>query len=181
VKIIGRSSGRSSVAAAAYRAGQKMTNERDGITHDYTRKIGVAHSEIMLPDHAPDEYNDRTQLWNAVEKIEQRLDSQTAREVEIALPVEFSMGDNIHLVRNYIADNFTSKGMCADFSIHDNHNNPHAHIMLTTRAVSPNGFENKNRDWNNKDLLEQWRENWANEMLLELRTTSRPYLSAPKI
>ena len=163
VKIIGRSSGRSSVAAAAYRAGQKMTNERDGITHDYTRKIGVVHFEIMLPDYAPIEYDDRATLWNAVEKTERRLDSQTAREVEVALPVEFSMNENIQLVRNYIAENFTSKGMCADFSIHDNPNNPHAHIMLTMRDVSPSGFEKKNRDWNNKNLLEQWRENWANE------------------
>jgi len=163
VKIIGRSSGRSSVAAAAYRAGQKITNERDGITHDYSHKIGVVHSEIMLPDHMPNEYDDRAVLWNAVEKIERRLDSQTAREVEVALPVEFSMDDNIQLVRSYITKNFTSKGMCADFSIHDNANNPHAHIMLTMRDVSPNGFEKKNRDWNSKDLLEQWRENWANE------------------
>ena len=131
VKIIGRSSGRSSVASAAYRAGQKMTNQRDGITHDYTHKMGVAHSEIMLPDHAPSEYSGRAQLWNAVEKIERRLDSQTAREAEVALPVEFSLENNIQLVRNYITDNFTSKGMCADFSIHDNPNNPHAHIMLT--------------------------------------------------
>ena len=176
VKIIGRSSGRSSVAAAAYRAGQKMTNERDGITHDYTRKIGVAHSEIMLPSHAPSEYNDRAQLWNAVEKIERRLDSQTAREVEVALPIEFSLDDNIQLVRNYIADNFTDKGMCADYSIHDNANNPHAHILLTMRDVSPSGFENKNRDWNNKNLLEQWRENWANECnraLVEMGVQSR--------
>jgi len=163
VKIIGRSSGRSSVAASAYRAGQKMINQRDGITHDYTRKTGVVHSEIMLPPHAPNEYNDRVILWNAVEKIERRLDSQTAREVEVALPVEFSMDENIQVVRNYITDNFTSKGMCADFSIHDNSNNPHAHIMLTMREVSPSGFEKKNRDWNNKNLLEQWRENWADE------------------
>ena len=163
VKIIGRSSGRSSVAAAAYRAGQKMTNERDGITHDYIHKSGVAHSEIILPDHAPDAYKDRATLWNAVERIERRLDSQTAREVEVALPVEFSMDENIHVVRNYITNNFTSRGMCADFSIHDNDGNPHAHIMLTMRDVSTSGFERKNRDWNNKNLLEQWRENWANE------------------
>jgi len=163
VKIIGRSSGRSSVASSAYRAGQKMTNERDGITHDYTRKSGVAHSEIMLPAHAPEAYKDRAKLWNTVEKIERRLDSQTAREVEVALPIEFSMDENIQVVRNYITDNFTSKGMCADLTIHDNKGNPHAHIMLTMREVSPSGFEKKNRDWNNKILLEQWRENWANE------------------
>ena len=161
VKIIGRSSGRSSVAASAYRAGQKITNERDGLTHDYTRKTGVAHSEIMLPPHAPSEYKDRATLWNAVEKIERRCDSQTAREVEVALPIEFSMDENIQVVQNYITENFLNRGMCADFSIHASNKNPHAHIMLTMRDISSDGFAKKNRDWNNVQLLEEWRENWA--------------------
>jgi len=182
VKIIGRSSGRSSVAAAAYRAGQKITNERDGITHDYTRKSGVAHSEIILPDHAPTKYQDRATLWNAVEKIERRCDAQTAREVEVALPIEFSLDENIQVVRDYIHENFVSKGMCADFSIHSNvlraegsmahvqsgfcsqnpsKGNPHAHIMLTMRDISHDGFGKKNRDWNKIHSLEEWRENWA--------------------
>jgi len=170
VKIIGRSSGRSSVAAAAYRAGQKITNERDGITHDYTRKGGVAHSEIVLPDHAPKEYKDRATLWNAVERAERRGDSQTAREVEVALPVEFNVDENVGVVRDYIQENFVSKGMCADYSIHSSKGNPHANIMLTMRDVSTEGFEKKNRDWNNVQLLEEWRENWAkvcNEKLEE--------------
>ena len=161
VKIIGRSSGRSPVAAAAYRAGQKITNERDGITHDYTHKSGVAHSEIILPDNAPTEYHDRATLWNAVEKIECRCDAQTAREVEVALPIEFSLNENAQVVRDYIYENFTFKGMCADFSIHSNEGNPHVHIMLTMRDVSSDGFGKKNRDWNNVRLLEEWRENWA--------------------
>jgi len=168
VKIIGRSSGRSSVAASAYRAGEKITNERDGITHDYSRKSGVAHSEIILPDHAPSEYKNRAILWNAVEKIERRCDSQTAREVEIALPIEFSLKENIEVMQNYITENFTSKGMCADFAIHDNEGNPHAHILLTTREISPEGFGKKNRDWNNVKLLEEWRENWAKECNIRL-------------
>jgi len=162
VKIIGRSAGRSSVAAAAYRAGQKITNQRDGRMQDYTRKQGIAHSEIMLPVHAPAEYKNRATLWNAVEKKERRSDSQTAREIEVALPVEFSLKENIQVVRNYITENFVDKGMIADFSIHDTNNgNPHAHILLTMRDVSPSGFEKKNRDWNNIKRLEQWRENWA--------------------
>jgi len=165
VKIIGRSSGRSSVAASAYRAGQKITDERTGLTHDYSRKNGVAHSEIMLPSHAPNEYKNRAVLWNAVEKIERRTDSQTAREVEVALPIEFTLEENIEVVRNYINDNFVDKGMCADFSIHENKGNPHAHILLTTRDISLEnlGFGKKNRDWNNVKLLETWRENWAKE------------------
>jgi len=163
VKIIGRSSGRSSVAAAAYRAGEKITNERDGKLHDYTRKGGVVHSDIMLPDYAPSEYGDRAILWNVVEKGERRGDAQTAREVEVALPKEFNLEENIQVVREYIDDNFISEGMCADFSIHDTQSaNPHAHIMLTMRDVSPSGFEKKNRDWNDTARLEGWRENWAN-------------------
>jgi len=161
-QIIKRSSGRSSVSASAYRAGEKIHNEYDGITHDYTRKSGVVHSEIMLPQNAPKEFQDRSTLWNAVEKSEKRKDSQTAREIDIALPVEFDLEEQTELVRNYIKENFVDKGMCADFAIHDKKDgNPHAHIMLTTRNVSKNGFEGKNRDWNNKEFLEQWRENWA--------------------
>jgi len=162
VKIIGRSSGRSSVTAAAYRAGEKIANERDGKTHDYTRKGGVVYSEIMLPDHAPIEYSNRATLWNVVEKSERRGDAQTAREVEVALPVEFSLEENIQVVREYIDDNFISEGMCADFAIHDTDgSNPHAHIMLTMRDVSSSGFDKKNRDWNDTARLESWRENWA--------------------
>jgi len=162
-QIIKRSAGRSSIAASAYRAGEKLHNEYDGITHDYTRKSGVVHSEIMLPQNAPKEFQDRSTLWNAVEKSEKRKDSQTAREIDVALPIEFDTQEQIELVKNYINENFVDKGMCADFAIHDKKDgNPHAHIMLTTREVSQNGFEGKNREWNKKELLEQWRENWAN-------------------
>jgi len=163
VQIIKRSSGRSSVSASAYRAGEKIHNEYDGITHDYRRKTGVAHSEIMLPQNALKNFQDRSTLWNAVEKSEKRKDSQTAREIDIALPIEFDLQEQIELVRDYIQDNFVDKGMCADFAIHDKRDgNPHAHIMLTTREVSQNGFEGKNRDWNKTEFLEQWREKWAN-------------------
>ena len=189
VKIIGRGSGRSSVAAAAYRAGEKLTNEYDGITHDYTRrnviasaayrsgealtheqnvthdfsnKKGVVYSEIMLPENAPREFLDREYFWNTVEKSETRKDAQTAREVEISLPVEFTARENIELIKDYISKNFIDRGMCADFSIHDKGDgNPHAHIMLTTRNVNENGFGKKNRDWNGRGQLENWREKWA--------------------
>jgi len=173
VKIIGRSSGRSSVAAAAYRAGEKITNQRDGQTHDYTRKGGVVHTDIMLPPHAPETYRDRDTLWNNVEQGEHRGDAQTAREVEVALPIEFSLQENIQVVREYINDNFVSHGMCADYSIHNTNSatiNPHAHILLTMRDVSLNGFEKKNRDWNDKPRLESWRENWANVCNAKLKS-----------
>ena len=162
VSIISRSSGRSSVAASAYRSGEKMKNERDGIPHDYSRRKDVVHKEIMLPESAPLEYADRAILWNTVEKSEKRIDARTAREVEVALPVELDRQEQIELVREYIKDNFVDKGMCADFAIHDKGDgNPHAHIMLTTRHISKEGFGGKNRDWNNKAYLESWRENWA--------------------
>ncbi|MDR0813464.1 MAG: MobA/MobL family protein [Oscillospiraceae bacterium] len=163
VKIIGRSSGRSSVAAAAYRAGEKITNERDGLTHNYSQRYDVVHSEIILPENALSEFENRAVLWNAVEKSETRKDSQTAREVEIALPVELDFTDNLDVVRQYVNENFVSHGMCADVAIHGKNDgvNPHAHIMLTTRDVTVDGFGGKNRDWNDKALLEKWRENWA--------------------
>ena len=170
-KMISRSSGRSSVASVAYRAGEKIRNERDGRIHDYSRRTGVVYSEIMLPQNSPEEFQIRSTLWNAVEHAEKRTDSQTAREVEVALPREFDLQDNIWLLQDYIEDNFVSQGMCADFSIHDKEDgNPHAHIMLTTRHVTNRGFGGKNRDWNDKQLLQSWRENWAdicNERLAE--------------
>ena len=119
VSIIKRSAGRSAVAAAAYRSGTKLTNEWDGMIHDYTRKGGIVHAEIMLPAHAPPEFADRSILWNSVEQIEKARDSQLAREIEAALPRELSGEQQLALVRAYVKDNFVDKGMCADFAIHD--------------------------------------------------------------
>ena len=101
ISIIKRSEGRSAVAAAAYRSGTKLTNEWDGQTHDYTRKGGVVHAEIMLPAHAPPEFSDRSTLWNSVEQIEKARDSQLAREIEAALPRELSREQQIALVRAF--------------------------------------------------------------------------------
>ena len=110
IKLVQRSKGKSVVAAAAYRSGTKMVNEWDGMTHDYTRKGGVVHAEIMLPAHAPPEFQDRAILWNSVEQIEKSKDSQLAREVEVALPVELSREQQLSLVRSYVKDNFVDKG-----------------------------------------------------------------------
>lgn len=175
--IIGRSSGRSAVGAAAYRAGEKLRShaagsaayragdelrEDGGIVHDYTRKGGVKHSEIMLPQNAPPEYKDRETLWNAVEKREKRKDAQLAREFVVGLQREFELQEQIEVLREYIKENFVDKGMCADFAIHNKGDtNPHAHIMLTTRTVTPNGFGLKDTDWNDKALFLEWRKNWA--------------------
>lgn len=162
VKIISRSSGRSSVAAAAYRSGEKLYNQREGIEHDFTRKQGIEHSEILLPDNAPTAYQSRETLWNEVELSEKRKDAQTAREIEVALPVELTRQEQIELVREYTKDNFTDRGMCADICVHDKGDgNPHAHIMLTMRSVTPEGFSGKCREWNERKNVEEWRQEWA--------------------
>ena len=170
-KVIKRSHGRSAVAAAAYRAGDRFIDEERGRTFDYSYKTEVIHSEIFLPPPAPAWMNDRQRLWNAVEAREQRRDAQVAREVEFALPQELSQADAIGLARDYVRDEFVSRGMVADLNIHWDPDNPHAHVMLTMREVTPEGFGRKVREWNQVDLLREWRQHWAdraNERLHEL-------------
>lgn len=139
-KIISRGQGRSAVGAAAYRSGSKLTNEYDGLTHDYRNKGGVVYSEIMLCENAPERYQDRATLWNEVEQIEKGSKAQLAREYEVALPRELDREEQIQLVRDFVQEQFVKKGMCADFSIHDKEDgNPHAHIMVTVRPIDENG------------------------------------------
>ena len=139
-KVFGRAKGQSAVGKAAYRSGEKLTNEYDGMTHDYTKKGGVVYSEIMLCENAPKEYQDRVTLWNAVEKVEKDNGARLAREYRVCLQREFTLEENIEVVRKYIKENFTDKGMIADYSIHDkNDGNPHAHIMLTMRPLDEKG------------------------------------------
>jgi len=136
IKIISRAGGRSAVASAAYRSGERLYNDETGITHDFTRKGGIVMNEILLPENAPERFSDREILWNDVQKIEKRSDAQFAREVEVALPVEMNREEQIACVRSYIQDNFVSKGMIADWALHDKGDgNPHAHIMLTMRGI----------------------------------------------
>ena len=139
-KVVSRGSGRSAVAASAYMSCSRMYNDYDGIQHDYTRKQGLIYQEVMLPPMAPLEWNDREQLWNAVEENEKTKDSRLAREFVVALPVELDKDSNISLLQNFIQKNFVDMGMCADFAIHntDGHN-PHAHILLTVRPLNENG------------------------------------------
>lgn len=140
VKIIGRSKGKSVIAAAAYRAGEKLCDRETGTAHDFTRKGGVIYREILLPEHAPKEYLDRQTLWESVTKIEKKSNAQLAREVEVVLPIEFSRELQLKVIRKYVQENFVSKGMCADIAIHDKGNgNPHAHILLTTRPLKADG------------------------------------------
>jgi len=164
--VISRSKGRSATAAAAYRTAETIKDHRTGEVHDYTRKGGVLHTEIIAPDHAPAWVHDRSSLWNAVEDAERRKDAQVAREVRVALPSELTTEQNADLVRAFVREQFVARGMIADVALHapgreGDQRNHHAHIMLTTREVGPEGFGAKERDWNAKDLLVDWRQSWA--------------------
>jgi len=169
VKVISRSQGRSATGAAAYRSGEKITDERTGLVHDYTRKSGIDYADILAPIDAPSWVHDRSTLWNEVELIEKRKDSQVCREVEVALPVELTSEENQKLVRGFINNEFVQNGMVADLAIHHaKGENPHGHILLTTRTMSADGFGQKNRDWNKKELLETWRKSWETHTNLAL-------------
>lgn len=159
VQVIGRSAGRSAVAAAAYRAGERLVDERTGQVHDYSRRRGI-ESEILAPAQAPAWIQDRERLWNAVEASERRKDSQLAREINIALPLELSREQARELVRGYVQEQFVAQGMVADVAYHWDRHNPHVHVMLTLRAIGPDGFGAKVREWNRTEALEGWREAW---------------------
>ena len=164
--LVCRSKGQSAVAAAAYRAGVSLDDERLGKTFDYTRRRGVLHSEIRTPEQTPDWMRDRAQLWNAVEKAEKRKDSQLARSIDIALPYELSLEHNLELVRSFVDAEYVSRGMIADFAIHapgrkGDIRNVHVHILLTTREIAGPGFGPKVREWNAKNELLEWRKAWA--------------------
>ena len=171
-QVISRSQGRSSVAAAAYRSAEKIKDEKTNITHDFTKKNDVLESEILLPNDAPSFLSDRKKLWNAVEQTEKRKDAQVAREINIALPKELTHEQNWQLAKDFVKKEFVDKGMIADVNFHSGHKGgeeqPHVHVMLTLREVTKEGFGQKNRAWNDKGLLNHWREAWANDCNREL-------------
>ncbi|RIW27273.1 molybdopterin-guanine dinucleotide biosynthesis protein MobA [Bacillus salacetis] len=161
-QVISRGKGQSAVAAAAYRSGDRLMDERTGEEKFYHRDH-QPDAMILAPSNSPDWVQDRERLWNEVEKSETRINSRLAREVNIALPRELTHDHQKELIRNYVQEQFVDQGMIADIAIHrDDKENPHAHVMLTTREMIAEGFGPKNRDWNKKELLEQWREEWAN-------------------
>ena len=167
VDVIKRSDGRSSVAAAAYRSGEKLIDFRTGKRYDFRHKDDVTHKDILLPDSAPTWMKDRQALWNYLEQFEKRKDAQLCRDVNFDLPKELNTRQNIELAEKFVKEIFVDKGMIADLAIHakyDANDKPlsHAHVLLTMRAVSEQGFGLKNREWNSKDLLQDWRVEWAN-------------------
>lgn len=180
-KLISRAHGSSALASAAYRSAGRLYDERLDRHHDFTNKSGVVHSEVLTPESAPEHFQEREKLWNAVELAEKRKDAQLAREVEFAIPRELNQAQGIDLARAFVEREFVSRGMIADLNVHwdigaDGEPKPHAHVMLTTRAVDENGFGAKVRDWNRTELLTHWREAWAdhvNERLAELGIEAR--------
>ena len=171
--MISRSAGRSATAAAAYRSATHIEDHRTGLSFDYRARSGVDHVEILAPAHAPDWVRDRATLWNAVEAVETRKNSQVAREIRVALPAELDHTQRVELVRDFCQRQFVDRGMVADIALHapgreGDDRNHHAHILLTTREIGPEGFTTKNRDWNAVEVLEGWREAWAQDANLVL-------------
>lgn len=201
VQVISRSSGRSAVAAAAYRAGERLHDEQYGRTHDYSTKK-VAERAIAAPDHAPAWAKNRELLWNAVEAAEKQKNAQLCREVNVALPRELTAAQQRELLSTFVSNQFVSRGMIADVAIHrDNPENPHAHIMLTMRPLNPDGtwgaksrkeyvldengekiklksgqyksYKVPTTDWDKVETLETWRKEWANDVNRALERAGR--------
>ena len=198
-----RSAGQSVVESAAYRAGERLYSERYGEYSDYTRKGGVVYTEILMPPHAPHEYADRQTLWNAIEAAERGKNAQLAYSFDIALQNEFTLDENIALARRFLLDNFVSRGMIADFAVHQPDKaggieNPHFHVLCPIRPLNQDGsWGAKQRrvyrengkfdavpttDWGKPETLKDWREAWAElcnakfkEKELECRIDHRSY------
>lgn len=160
-KIITRSDGGNAVAAAAYRSGTRMTCERTGQVFNYTRKKEVTYRAILAPPSSPEWVFDRAKLANAIEATETRANSQLWREVEMALPLALNPEQHIQLLNEYVQVQFVERGMVCDVCRHHKMGNPHAHLLLTLRDITHDGFGAKRRDWNDKALVTQWREAWA--------------------
>ena len=203
IKIVQRSNRQSAVAAAAYQSGERLFSEYDQKQKYYAEKRGIVHTEIMLPPHAPPEYADRNNLWNAAEAVEKQWNSQLARRIVLAIPREIPSEQHADLIRDYCREFFVSKGMIADFAIHDKGDgNPHAHILLTMRAMDETGKwlpksrkvydldKNGERirlpsgnwkshkedtvDWNDQKYGEIWRQGWAATANRYLEANDRP-------
>ena len=175
VKTLSRSAGRSATAAAAYRAGVKITDERTGEIHDYQRRTGVESILLLLPANAPDWATDRAALWNAVEWAETRKNSTVAREFEIALPAELSTDERKLLAHAFARQIVERHGCAVDVAIHTpgkkgDDRNHHAHILLTTRRLTATGFTKKTRELDDLKTgeIRWWREQFANMQNLYL-------------
>ena len=181
--------GRSAIASAAYRSGEKLFDDKEGRHYFYARAV-MPESFILTPKNAPEWASNREQLWNEVEKKDRRANSRYAKEFNVALPVELSEDEQKELLTKYVQENFVDQGMVADVAIHRDHqDNPHAHVMLTNRPFNPDGswglkakmqyikdengkqlltksgFPKQRKiwlvDWDKKEKINEWRKNWA--------------------
>lgn len=177
-KICKRSEGKSSVYLAAYQNRDNIVDNRTGAKWNYSKKPGFDSSFILAPANAPAWLvKDSASLWNEVERTERQANGQTSRYFDVALPVELTRQQQIDLIREYCQENFVNSGMIADIALHDlDSHNPHAHVMLTMKDVNSEGFLRKNREWNDRKLMENWREGWqvsANKALKDANSKSR--------
>lgn len=199
---ISSGSGRSAIASASYRSGEKLFSEREDRNYFYSRKV-KPESFILVPDNAPEWAKDRERLWNEVEAVENKSNSRYAKEFNVALPIELSDDEQRNLLTNYVQENFVESGMVADVAIHRDHKgNPHAHVMLTNRPFNPDGTwgikskkeyildENGNKiltksgyasnrkiwltDWDKKEKINEWRSNWAKSVNRVLEKKNLP-------
>lgn len=163
-KVLKRSAGKNAIAAAAYRAGETLTDERTEQIFDYSRRHAIEATAILAPDNAPDWVMDRNRLWNEVERGEKRKDAQLARELEISIPNALSAKSRKRLVFDFAAKHFVAAGMVADIAIHGpgagSDLNDHAHVLLAMREIGPDGFGLKNREWNQNEVLDGWKAAW---------------------
>lgn len=166
-KVVSRGKGQSVLAAAAYRSGQALTDHQTGEVKRYeARKERIVFEGVFAPKDAPEWAKDREQLWNAVETFEKRKNSRLAREIEIALPHELTDQQREWLVKDFVREQFVRKGFAVDVAIHapdkdSDARNYHAHLLVTTRSIGPDGFGQKERGHNSKGQLKEWREQWA--------------------
>lgn len=173
-QVASRSAGRSAVAMAAYRSGERLEDERTGELKHYKREA-QPETVILAPAQSPEWVQDRNRLWNEVEKAEKRKDAQLCREINVALPKEFTPRRQMEELKDFCQREFVDRGMVADIAVHrDDPNNPHAHIMLTTREIGPEGFGGKVRQWNDRELLGHWREQWAEQVNRVFERNDRP-------
>ncbi|MBT9470862.1 MAG: MobA/MobL family protein [Phenylobacterium sp.] len=184
VQTIQRAAGRSAVAAAAYRSGAALVDERLAMEFDFANKDGIEHAEIMAPEAAPAALKDREGLWNAAEAAETRRDGVPARELLVALPHELDFEQRRELVRAFVQEHLVAKGMIADIAMHrpgkeGDQRNFHAHILVTTRCVGPKGFGLKDRSWRTPEQVREWRAGWAKTQNEHLRRHLGP--NAPQV
>ena len=173
VKVLSRSAGHSAIAAAAYRRAARMKDTSEGKTYNYDKKSEVEFSDIAIPADSPKWLKEIAEdgkgmdsksselLWTTVENFETRINSQLAREMEFSLPIELTTEQNIELAKSFIQQHIISRGMVADWSFHNKKDNPHVHVMMSTRLANELGFGEKVREWNSRSLVRELRKSWA--------------------